>query len=78
MESTTKELVELINSIKFIEKTYDVMRIVDPIKKQVLSYTENQITETDFVCHHFWDKKNICDNCISIKAYTENDVFIKI
>ena len=78
MESNTKELVELINNIKFIKKTYDMMRIVDPIKKKVLDYTENTITETDLTCHHYWNKENFCDNCVSLKAYKENDVFIKI
>lgn len=72
------ELVEFLNGIKFIEKTYDVMRIVDPIKKTVLSIKENKVTETDFVCHHFWNKSKICDNCVSTKAFQENEVFIKI
>lgn len=78
METNVGELVKLISNIKFIEKTYDVMRIVDPLKKKVLSYKNNVITETEFTCHHYWDKESSCDNCISIKAYNENDVFIKI
>ncbi|MBC8062896.1 MAG: GGDEF domain-containing protein [Clostridiaceae bacterium] len=78
MEANREEFIELINNVKFIEKTYDVMRVVDPIKKKILSYTENVITETDFICHHVWNKEKICDNCISLKAYKENDVFIKI
>ena len=78
METDVGELVKLISNIKFIEKTYDVMRIVDPLKKKVLSYKNNVITETEFICHHYWDKESSCNNCISIKAYNENDVFIKI
>lgn len=72
------DLVRLINDIKFIEKTYDVMRIVDPINKRVLSFKENIITETDFVCYHSWNTERTCDNCVSLKAFQENDVFIKL
>lgn len=72
------ELVKLLNGIKFIEKTYDVMRIVDPVKKKVLSFKDNILTELDFICHHFWNQEKICDNCVSLRAYEENDVFIKL
>lgn len=78
METNVGELFKLISNIKFIEKTYDVMRIIDPIKKKVLSYKNDEIIETEFICHHYWDKESSCDNCISVKAYNENDVFIKI
>lgn len=73
-----ESLVGLLNGIKFIEKTYDVMRIVDPVRKKVLNLDKDTITETNFVCHSFWDKKNMCDNCVSIRAYQENEVFIKL
>ena len=78
MESKRDELVELLNGIKFIEKTYEVVRIVDPIKKKVLSYKEKGIVTTDLSCHHFWSKNESCDNCVSMKAYKENDAFIKL
>lgn len=78
MGSSTNELVELISNIKFIEKTYDMMRIVDPVNKKILEYVENTITETDLTCHQYWNKVSACDNCVSLRAYTENDVFIKI
>lgn len=78
METKRDELVELLNGIKFIEKTYEVVRIVDPIKKKVLSYKEEGIVTTDLSCHHFWAKDESCDNCVSMKAYKEKDTFIKL
>lgn len=78
METKRDELVELLNGIKFIEKTYEVVRIVDPIKKKVLSYKEKGIVATELSCHHFWLKDESCDNCVSMKAYKENDAFIKL
>jgi two-component system cell cycle response regulator len=78
MGSSTNELVELISNIKFIEKTYDMMRIVDSVNKKILDYVENIIIETDLTCHQYWNKESACDNCVSLRAYEENDVFIKI
>lgn len=78
METKRDELVELLNGIKFIEKTYEVVRIVDPVNKKVLSYKEKGIVATDLSCHHFWLKSESCDNCVSMKAYKENDAFIKL
>lgn len=73
------ELLELLSGVKFLEKTYDVMRIVDPIEKVVLTLNENKmIIRTDFTCHHYWKKSEICTNCVSLRALQEMDVFIKI
>ncbi len=44
----------------------------------MLNYTKNAITDTEFTCHHYLNKSDVCDNCISIKAYKENEVFIKL
>ncbi|PKM50761.1 MAG: GGDEF domain-containing protein [Firmicutes bacterium HGW-Firmicutes-7] len=73
-----EELIELLTGLKFIEKTYEIMRIIEPIKKKVLHYQESKIIETNLICHHFWKKDQACDNCVSLRAYTENEVFIKI
>lgn len=78
MTSKSEELIEILNGIKFIEKTYEVMRIIDPINKKVLSYKENKIVETDQTCHYFWSREESCNNCVSTKAYRENDTFIKL
>jgi len=78
IRNENNELLKLLNGIKFIEKTYDSMRIVDPIKNKILSYRENKIIESDSICHQFWNKKNNCENCISLRAYQENEVFIKL
>ncbi|KUO60451.1 MAG: hypothetical protein APF84_06220 [Gracilibacter sp. BRH_c7a] len=78
MGSKKDGLVKLLNGIKFLEKRYEVMRIVDPTKNKVLSYNDDGVVETDLSCHHFWAKDKACDNCVSMKAYKENDVFIKL
>lgn len=78
MTTKKEELIKLIDGTRFFEKAYDVMRIIDPIKNRILSYRENRIIETKQTCYQYWSKEKSCDNCISIKAYKENDTFIKL
>ena len=78
MEEKNEELIELLNALGFIQKTYEVMRIVDPINKKILSYKKNQIEETGQSCHSFWENGGSCDNCVSYRALKENDTFIKL
>jgi two-component system, cell cycle response regulator len=78
LEKINEAVIEMLNKIKFIEKTYDIMRVVDPVNQRVLTYKENGVVESDIVCYHFWNKEISCNNCVSIRAYKENDVFIKL
>lgn len=62
---------------------YDYIRLVDPVNKKVVNLVENQTYELkepdeSFPCFSFWSHNSICKNCISIRAYVENDSFIKI
>jgi hypothetical protein len=43
--SGMKEYEALFDQIKIFEKTYDVMRIVDPLKKRVLEVRERNRIE---------------------------------
>lgn len=72
------DLENLLKQLKVFEKMYNEMRIVDPINKKVLDYVENEIHEADMPCYEFWKRPEICDNCISMRAYMEDDIFVKI
>lgn len=72
------DLENLIKNLKVFEKMYNEMRIVDPMNKKVLDYVENEIQEADMPCYDFWKRQEICDNCISMRAYVEDDIFVKI
>lgn len=72
------EIKEMIRSTKIFEKTYDVVRIVDPVLKKALNLKNNEVIESDSTCFDFWNKNQFCDNCISMRAYHENNVFVKI
>ena len=72
------DLENLLKHLKVFEKMYNEMRIVDPINKKVLDYVENEIHEADMPCYEFWKRQETCDNCISMRAYMEDDIFVKI
>lgn len=72
------ELKDLLHGVRFIGKPYDVVRIVDPVKKKILNYKETETIEAPLSCFHFWEKEKYCENCVSMKAYKEKDSFIKL
>ncbi|MBU5482708.1 GGDEF domain-containing protein [Clostridium sp. MSJ-11] len=72
------DIKALDENLNFFNKMYDMLRIVDPLKKKVINHYGKRIEETGDVCFSYWDKENICDNCISIRAYIENETFIKL
>ncbi|WP_315115014.1 GGDEF domain-containing protein [uncultured Clostridium sp.] len=72
------DIKALDENLNFFNKMYDIMRIVDPLKKQVINYYGNKIEKTGDACFSYWGKENICNNCISIRAYIENETFVKL
>jgi diguanylate cyclase (GGDEF)-like protein len=74
--------VELLNVIKerlsIFNNLYDVLRIVDPVNKKVLSVNDGIIKHLDGVCYEDWNKNKFCENCISMRASIQNDTCVKI
>ncbi|MBU3144874.1 GGDEF domain-containing protein [Clostridium sp. CF012] len=68
----------IIDKLQLFEKIYQSMRIVDPVRKKALELNESQLCETDVICHEFWKKEIICENCVSIRAYNEDDTIFKM
>ena len=69
-----------LSDINIFKKLYEVVRIVDPIKKQVLQYNEitSKIDYLNSNCFDFWKRDSICSNCVSMRAFNENKTFVKI
>lgn len=67
-----------ISSGMILEKISDITRIVDPLKKKVISFKENDISTEDIKCFDFWEKGQVCENCISMRAYNDNASYVKI
>ncbi|SJZ76866.1 GGDEF domain-containing protein [Garciella nitratireducens] len=71
-------LEELLKKIDLITKLYHVVRIVDPVHKEAFFYENRQFTQQDLPCYSFWEKNKICENCISIQALEEEEVYAKV
>ncbi len=72
------KLDKLVQEIDFIKRLYDIVRIVDPKKKQVLEYEDSELVPVASTCYSFWENDTMCDNCISGKALEQGDTYAKI
>ncbi len=73
-----QEFKAILDSLKLFDRMYESIRLVDPVLKQVLNYQNNSLCEMDVFCYTYWEKNEICDSCISMRAYQENKTFVKI
>lgn len=80
-------VLDIKNRLSIFKNFYDTIRVVDPIKKKVLSDDINENCNQklgindDFSkvnCHEIWKKNSGCNNCVAKKAYLENDTFVKL
>lgn len=62
-----------------LEKIYDVARVVDPVLNKVIyinkANAKNSIEEAP--CYEFWKNDKFCNNCISHRAFLQQDTFVK-
>ncbi|MDD2371283.1 MAG: GGDEF domain-containing protein [Firmicutes bacterium] len=68
---------EILNKLDIFEKSYEIIRIVDPVMKKVLTNNKNPVPKLDFNCFDFWGNSKVCDNCISIRSYNDNKTYVK-
>lgn len=70
---------QLMQFLQQFEKMYNLVRIVDPLVKRVVSISGcNSEMIEDSICFEFWNKNSHCANCVSMRAANENDSFVKI
>lgn len=72
------ELQKILDSLKIIEKLYEKVRLVDPIKNEVLCYRNHAVIHLNTKCFDLWDKNEACSNCICKRALDENQTFVKL
>lgn len=73
------EIQKIFSQIEILEKMFDFLRIVDPLTKKVITYYKNDtMSEMEHKCFKFWGKDTVCDNCVSMRAFNENQTFMKI
>ncbi len=73
-----RDIEELIEKMAVFEKAFDKSRLIDPTNNKILIIKDNHFIDIENDCFEYWGKKNVCDNCIGMRAYRENDTIIKI
>ncbi len=73
-----REIDELIQKLNIFENAYDKVRIVDPVGKNVINHHDNHNENAPEHCFDFWKKGELCECCISMRAFREKDMFIKL
>jgi two-component system, cell cycle response regulator len=69
---------EIRKRLSIFKNFYDVIRIIDPVNKKSYLVTENESQEVNFTCYCRWNKSEACENCVSMRALTEQDTFVKV
>jgi diguanylate cyclase (GGDEF)-like protein len=73
-----KKMEKLYESLDLLKSMYQIARVVNPVLKKVLEYKIGSLDHEDNHCYDFWQKGDLCENCVSMRAYNENDIFIKM
>lgn len=71
-------LKEIEERLSIFKNLYDSLRIVDPVDKKVITVNNDIIEHLDRACFGLWNRDKFCENCISMRAYIENDTCVKI
>lgn len=77
-KATPQEIQELVANLNIFEKMYEKIRIVDPLDKTIVNINKNVSHNININCYTIWNRCNACDNCISMRAFYENDTFVKM
>ena len=81
MDLNIDDLDKLVEKVMNFDHMYQHIRVIDPLNKRVLYVRDKKadnLVEVCETCHDVWNKGEICKNCISMRAYNENDTFIKV
>lgn len=63
---------------EILENIFDLVRIVDPLKKIVLKCDDEVLVESGQHCYEFHGHKNACKNCISMRALKHKSDYFKL
>ena len=64
--------------LSLLDNMYDVIRIIDPINKNIINISNNEVTKHKENCYDILNRSEICSNCISMRANIEKDTLIKL
>ncbi len=76
------ELTAILEDMKVFKKYYSIVRLVDPLLKEVIHCDGGNNVSTDIEeryeqCYQFLATDHVCLNCISMRAALKNETFVK-
>lgn len=72
------DISQVIADYKIMEKAFDNIRLVDPVKHRIMNYHEKELENSEVACYAFWGKSKVCSDCVSIRAYQDNRTYAKL
>lgn len=69
---------DIIAYLSGLDRLFDIVRIVDPVKKKVIHCDDGENIIDGLDCYEFWCRGKFCDNCISTRAMIEKKTISKI
>ncbi len=72
------DISQVIADYKIMEKAFDNIRLVDPVKHRIMNYHEKELENTEVACYAFWGKSKVCSDCVSIRAFQDNRTYAKL
>lgn len=75
---TDFETQKILDSLGLLDKLFDSARLVDPLEKKEFYLEKGSLIVRENNCFNFWERKGICENCISMRALNENKTFVKM
>lgn len=78
MNNNLAKLDTILENVEILDNLFDIVRVVDPIKKEVIKYYNPKFLPVNENCFSTWNTGRICENCISVRAYYANETLTKI
>lgn len=77
-ESLSLAMQQIKLKLNIFNGFYDAARIVDPLEHISWFLYGNDVLDQELVCYNFWNRNDSCQNCVSMRAYVQNDTFFKL
>ncbi|MCX7746031.1 MAG: GGDEF domain-containing protein [Clostridia bacterium] len=78
MKNQIIDMEQMRQSRALLNKIYDAVRIVHPLRKQVLNFDGEKPEKKVFHCFNLWGQGKMCSNCISIRTYMQKKIHFKL
>lgn len=77
MDKTVK-LDLLLKDPDFMGILYDAARLVNPVTREVYESRGELCSGPGKACHELWKQHQVCEHCVSMRAYLENKNCMKL